>query len=232
VSRRRRRTVGLDKSERAKMTVERLALLVTLLAVAAAGTMFEEEEEPDIGVELERLRRIPYYFPASFQRNVYWGAGGGGFRKRAMSPARMDGGEDDDDEEEEELDGRDSMDRRRRILYHYPLSWEWDGSSNNAAEEEGTAPADEEEEDEKRRRKRVSPYFYPNMRALRFLGRDIAYANPWKRMMRKRDLLETLANDDPSAFGYDKKRKRYDGGDGDEDVEDFDEKMRRKKKSA
>ena len=41
--------------------------------------------------------------------------------------------------------------------------------------EEGTAPADEE--DEKQRRKRVSPYFYPNMRALRFLGRDIAYGD-------------------------------------------------------
>ena len=30
--------------------------------------------------------------------------------------------------------------------------------------------------------------------------------------VRKRDLLETLANDDPSAFGYDKKRKRFRDG--------------------
>ena len=39
------------------MTVERLALLVTLLAVAAAGTMFEEEEEPDIGEEGRKFVR-------------------------------------------------------------------------------------------------------------------------------------------------------------------------------
>ena len=40
-------------------------------------------------------------------------------------------------------------------------------------------------------------------------------ANPWRKRMvavRKRDLLETLANDDPSAFGYDKKRKRFRDG--------------------
>ena len=46
-------------------------------------------------------------------------------------------------------------------------------------------------------------------------------ANPWKRMMRKRDLLETLANDDPSAFGYDK-RKRF-VGDEEEDEDNFEE---------
>ena len=27
------------------------------------------------------------------------------------------------------------------------------------------------------RRKRVSPYFYPNMRALRFLGHDVGYGD-------------------------------------------------------
>lgn len=27
------------------------------------------------------------------------------------------------------------------------------------------------------RRKRVSPYFYPNMRALRFLGQDVGYGD-------------------------------------------------------
>ena len=36
--------------------------------------------------------------------------------------------------------------------------------------------------------------------------------------MRKRDLLETLANDDPSAFGYDK-RKRFLDIDDDEEIE-------------
>ena len=54
---------------------------------------------------------------------------------------------------------------------------------------------------------------------LRFLA-----ANPWKRMvpsLRKRDLLETLANDDPSAFGYDK-RKRF-VGDEEEEEDDFEE---------
>ena len=45
--------------------------------------------------------------------------------------------------------------------------------------EKRAAPAEEEEdvEEETRRRKRVSPYFYPNMRALRFLGRDIGYGD-------------------------------------------------------
>ena len=41
--------------------------------------------------------------------------------------------------------------------------------------------------------------------------------------VRKRDLLETLANDDPSAFGYDKKRKRFSDDDDDEDEDDMDE---------
>ncbi len=34
---------------------------------------------------------------------------------------------------------------------------------------------------------------------------------------KKRDLLETLANDDITAFGYDKRQQRADDGDDEED---------------
>jgi len=170
------------------MGVERLALLVTLVAaVSVAARAPFEEEGPGSDMELERMRRIPYYLPASFQRGL-WG-------KRAMPPvAELD--EDDD----EEMDNEDPMTRRRRIPYYFPRSW----NGYPRGEDKRIA-----------RRKRVSPYFYPNMRALRFLGQDVAYANPWKRMMpmRKRDLLETLANDDPSAFGYDKRKRFIDNED-------------------
>merc|ERR1719490_379048 len=108
------------------------------------------------------------------------------------------------------------MTRRRRIPYYFPRSWD----SPSRWEDKKTE-----------RRKRVSPYFYPNMRALRFLGQDIGYANPWKRMgpaMRKRDLLETLANDDPSAFGYDKRKRYIDIEDEDDESDGFDEDKRKR----
>ena len=38
--------------------------------------------------------------------------------------------------------------------------------------------------------------------------------------MRKRDLLETLANDDPSAFGYDKRKRFIDIEDDQDEDED------------
>ena len=38
--------------------------------------------------------------------------------------------------------------------------------------------------------------------------------------LRKRDLLETLANDDPSAFGYDKRKRFIDDVDEDDDEGD------------
>jgi len=201
------------------MGVESLALLVMLVAVAVAARAPFEEEGPGSDMELERMRRIPYYFPASFQRGLYWGPRGGYGAKRAMPPvAELD--EDDD----EEMDNEDPMIRRRRIPYYFPRNW------NGYPRGEDKRMA---------RRKRVSPYFYPNMRALRFLGQDVGYANPWKRMMpmRKRDLLETLANDDPSAFGYDKRKRFIDiEDDQDEDEDDSDgfeeEKRKRKKKSA
>merc|ERR1719323_306005 len=128
-----------------------------------------------------------------------------------MPPATTETDEDDDDEE---TDNEDPMTRRRRIPYYFPRSW------NSLSQWEDKRMTE--------RRKRVSPYFYPNMRALRFLGHDVGYANPWRKRMvavRKRDLLETLANDDPSAFGYDKKRKRFSGDDDEDDEDDEMEEM-------
>merc|ERR1719225_828308 len=101
-------------------------------------------------------------------------------------------------------DDNDEVERKRRAVLLYPGN-SWFNKWKKRSSEMGDIKRSDE--------KRGSPYFFP-----------LFHYNPsaYKRVSRKRSLLEAFTRDDPTAFGYDKREAEKKS-----DIED-----RRRKKST
>merc|ERR1719242_2208948 len=106
---------------------------------------------------------------------------------------------------DEDYDYDFDMDRRRR-------------SSENGLEDDD----DDDDQDERRKRnpyfstermkkrevqKRGTPYFFPMWGSSPYARNLRAYFPLRKRFETKRNLIDAFTRDDPSAFGYDKKKR-------------------------
>jgi len=166
-------------------------ILPLLIALPAVIIAFNEESD-DID-EYKRSRRVPMMMPQNY------------FFKAPLASAFGD----------EDYDYDSDMDRRRR-------------SPENGLED------DDDDEDERRKRnpyffttrlntlkkremqKRGTPYFFPMWGSSPYARNLRAFFPLRKRYETKRNLIDAFTRDDPSAFGYDKKKRSSPDEDEDE----------------
>jgi len=154
------------------------------------------------GIQNRRQKRTPFIMPSSWMHQMPRRRSSNAFYPTIEEETAAAA---DADSSEDEAENGIGFERRRRFIYYLPrFSYDNSPYSSQFAPAGAVAALDADQEDFQIR-KRGIPYYYPFSGSKRFWNKR--QQQLMEDTKRKRGLLlEDLANDDPLAFGWDRKR--------------------------